>query len=184
MEKLESRYFDALHEAAKAINSTLKSDEVLSIIAKSAAEATKAKGCSLLLLDDEKKHLEHRAMFGLSERYLHKGVILADQSLNDIKGGSVVISDVSNDLRVQYPAEAVKEGIASIIGVPLSARGVIIGVLRVYFGHKQEVVPIETIKLLTAIANLSAIALENSRMYESIKKAHEVCQRELWHFQP
>lgn len=184
MDRLESHYFDALHEAAKAINSTLKSDEILSIIVRTATEATKAKGCSLLLLDDEKKFLVHKTTFGLSDRYLEKGVLLADLSLGDVKGGSAVVADVSNDLRVQYPADAVQEGIASIIGVPLNQKGVIIGVLRVYFAQKQDAVPIETIKLLTAIANLSAIAMQNSSMYESLKKAHEVCQRELWHFQP
>ncbi len=184
MEKLESRYFDSLHEAAKAINSTLKTDEVLSAVVKATAVATKAKACSLLLLDDEKKHLMHRATFGLSDRYLQRGALSADDSLGDVQGGSVVISDVSNDLRVQYPAAAVEEGITSIVGVPLSLRGVIIGVLRIYFEQKQDVVPIETIKLLTAIANLSAIALHNSSMYESIRKAYEVSQRELWHFQP
>ncbi len=185
MEKLEARYFDAFYEAAKAINSTLKADEVLSTIVKTTAMATEAKGCSVLLLDDEKKQLVHKADFGLSDKYLHKGELIANRSLADtLKGETVVVSDASNDPRVQYPAEKVKEGIASIISLPLTARDVVIGEIRVYFSHKQDAFPRDMIRLLTAVANLSAIAIENSGMYESLKKAHDVCQRELWHLQP
>jgi GAF domain-containing protein len=185
MEELEARYFDALYEAAKAINSSLKVEEVLSTIVRATAMATEAKGCSLLLLDDERKHLVHKADFGLSDKYLHKGELIANRSIADtLRGETVIVSDASNDPRVQYPAEKVKEGIVSIISLPLAARDVVIGELRVYFSHKQDAFPRDMIRLLTAVANLSAIAIENSGMYESLKKAHDVCQRELWHLQP
>jgi GAF domain-containing protein len=184
MQELEARYFDALYEAAKAINSTLNPDEVLSIIVRATTEATDAKGCSVVLLDDERKHLVHRATYGLSDRYLRKGVIEADRSLADaLKGEPVVVSDVSNDPRLQYPAEAVEEGIASMLSVPLVGRKVIVGVVRIYSSHRQEY-SAETIKLATAIANLSAIAIENARMFGSLKEANQVCRRELAYWQP
>ena len=87
MEESRDRYFDALYEVARTVNSTLNTDEVLSRIVRAATEATNAKGCSVLLLDDEKKHLIHSAGYGLSEPYLRKGKIVADSSITDALKG-------------------------------------------------------------------------------------------------
>ena len=147
-------------------------------------KVTKAKGCSVMLLDDERKYLVHTATYGLSEQYLHKGMIVADRSLADtLKGEAVIVSDVSNDPRLQYPAEAVKEGIGSMLSVPLAARGVVMGAIRIYSSQKRDF-SADEIKLLKAIADLSAIAIQNSRLHDSLRKALDTCQRELWHWQP
>lgn len=187
MEELKAHYFDALREAAKAINSTLKIAEVLEVIVRTTTEATKAKGCSLLLLDEEmtkRKYLVHTATYGLSEHYLRKGVIAADRSLADaLKGEVVIVSDVSSDPRLQYPAEAIKEGIGSMLCVPLTARGVVVGAIRIYNSQKQDF-STHDIKLLIAIADLSAIAVQNERMHNSLRKAYETCRVELSHWQP
>lgn len=184
MEALENRYFVALHEAAKAINSTLNINEVLSKIVRATALATKAKACSVMLLDVDRKYLVHQATYGLSEQYMHKGIIMADRSLADtLKGEPVAVTDVANDSRLQYPEEAIKEGIASMLCVPLTARDIIIGVIRIYTSQKQEF-SADTVKLLCAIADLSAIAIDNARMHDSLRKAYEVCRSELWHWQP
>ncbi|MEE8470116.1 MAG: GAF domain-containing protein [Dehalococcoidia bacterium] len=184
MDDSQARYFDALHEVARTVNSTLNADEVLSKIVKAATEATDAKGCSVMLLDDEKKHLVHSASYGLSDQYLHKGEILADRSLADaLKGEPVAISDISNDRRIQYRAEAEKEGIGSMLCVPLAVRDVVTGVIRVYWPRKEDF-SANTVKLLAAIANLSAIAIDNSHMHDSLRKAYDACRQELWHWQP
>lgn len=184
MDEAQNRYFDALYEVARAVNSSLNREEVLATIVAAAATATGAKACSLLLLDAEKKKLVHSADHGLSEEYLSKGEVMAERSLADaLKGETVVVSDVSTDPRMQYPAEAVREGIGSVLCVPLAARDRIIGEMRTYHSQKQDF-PTDTIKLLHAVASLSAIAVENSMIHDSLKRAHDVCLRELWHWQP
>lgn len=184
MKDVRLRYFDALHEAAAAINSALDLGEVLATIVKATAEVSRVKGCSLMLLDDDQKHLVHTASYGLSDEYLQKGTIMADRSLADaLKGEPVVVSDVTNDARLQYPAEAIREGISAMLCTPLKARDRLIGVIRIYSSRKGDFSE-SVIELLTAIANLSVIAIQNARMYDSLKKAYQVCQRELWHLQP
>jgi len=144
----------------------------------------KVKGCSVLLLDEEKKYLEHTASYGLSDQYLRKGEVVADRSLADaLKDAVVTVPDVADDPRLQYPGEAVEEGIASMLCAPLAAKGVMMGVIRIYSAEKGDFSS-SVVELLTAISSLSAIAIQNARMYDSLKKAHQVCQRELWHLQP
>jgi len=94
-----------------------------------------------------------------------------------------VVPDVTKESRIQYPKEALKEGIASMLSVPLILKGESLGVLRAYFSEKQEFSD-DTMKLLSAIAELSAIAIANAKMYESLKKAHQVCMNELAYWQP
>jgi hypothetical protein len=51
----------------------------------------------------------------------------ADKSIAETLGGQIVlILDMSNDTRVQYPEEAKREGIVSVLSVPISVKGQII----------------------------------------------------------
>jgi GAF domain-containing protein len=178
------RYFDALATAAEAVNSSLKLEEVLVTVVRSTAEATRVKGCSILLLDEEAKVLVHTASYGLSHEYLKKGAVVADRSVAEaLHGKPVAVRDVAADARVQYTAEALKEGIASMLCVSLVAKGKVLGAIRIYSSQKGDFSPSVT-ELLTAIASLSALAIQNAKMHEALKEAHQACLRELWHLQP
>lgn len=184
MGEVRIRYFDALRRAAEAVNSSLRLDEVLQIITSVTTQAVRVKGCSILLLDEGGHRLVHTGSHGLSEEYLRKGAVSADHSVAEaFKGSTVAVCDVSVDPRVQYPLEASREGIASMLSAPLVVRGKVIGVIRIYSAERGDFSE-SVVELLEAIANLSAIAIENARMYESLRQAHEVCLQELWQLQP
>lgn len=184
MAETRVRYFDALRKAAKAVNSSLKLAEVLQTIATVTTHAIRVRGCSILLLDSDGQYLLHTASYGLSEEYLQKGAVSADLSAAEaLRGRSVAISDVSGDPRVQYPHEASREGIASMLCAPLAVRGKVTGVIRIYSTKPGDFSQSAT-ELLEAIADLSAIAIENARVYESVKEAHQTCLQELWQLQP
>ncbi len=53
-----------------------------------------------------------------------------------------------------------------------------IGVITIYSSRKQEF-DAQVIDLLSAIAELSAIAIDKARIHDSLKKANEVCRQEL-----
>lgn len=96
------------------------------------------KGCAIFLWDKQRNILEIRATHGLSESYLKKGPIDADKSIAEtLEGKSVLVYDIQKDTRVQYPDEAEKEGIASILSVPISVKDQIIGVLRIYTSEQR-----------------------------------------------
>lgn len=67
--------------------------------------------------------------------------------------------------------------------VSLDARGVVLGTIRIYRSQKGDFSEPD-VKLLTALANLSAIAIQNARMHDSLRQAYDTCRAELWHWQP
>lgn len=179
MNEQERNYYRSLYELAAAVNSAGDRESVLNSLVENAAKALGAKGCSLMLLTPDAKTLLRAASWGLSDRYLQKGPLSADRSIAEaLQGKPVAVLDAPRDDRVQYRQEAKQEGIASILSVPMRLRGQIIGVLRVYTGEPRQFSE-EEIYFAEAAANLGAIALENARLYESLKKDYEEVRLEL-----
>jgi len=143
------------------------------------AKALEAKGCSLMLLTPDRKLLLHTAAYGLSDSYVRKGVVSADKSLAAaLEGKPVAVLDATEDEWIQYREEAKKEGIASILSVPMTLKEEIIGVIRVYTAEPRYFTMDDTY-FVGAVANLGAIALENARLYDTCKKDYEASRREM-----
>jgi GAF domain-containing protein len=172
----EAEYYRALYEVARTINSSLDLGETLQRVAKSTAEALHAKACSLRLLSADRKRLLFGAAHGLSDSYLRKGAVEVAKSGVDrqvLRGSSVLIPDATEDSRFQYPERARQEGIRSVLVAPLAAREQIIGVMRVYTAEVREFAASE-IEVLSLIADLSAMAIDNARLYQLLKGNYEM----------
>lgn len=169
MKETEHTYLSAFMHITKAISSSLDLKEVLHLIVKNTCETTGSKGCTLMLLDESGEKLEVKASYGLSDNYTGKGPLSADRSISDtLKGKPVIIEDATSDPRVQYPQEARKEKIASIISVPIILRERTIGALRLYTSVPCQFSE-DDIDFLSAIAMQSGLAIENARMYERVR---------------
>lgn len=168
-------HFRVLYQIAKEINSSLDVDQVLNVIVESTTKATGVKGCSIMLLSPDRKQLTHTAACGLSDWYVRKGPIKADPAiLESLQGNPLLILDAATDSRVQYRQQAIKEGIASILSVPIYLRDEIIGILRLYTSEPRQFSP-EEIDFLGAVANLGAIALEKAESHQILVKDFEQC---------
>lgn len=175
-------YFDSFREVVKAIHSTLDIKIVLNLMAQKVAEAMNLKGCAIRLLDSTRMRLELVAAYGLSDRYLRKGPVDVDRSISEAMRGRIVsVHDAKEDPAVQYRKEAAEEGIASLISVPLSAKGKVIGVLRLYTAEPR-VLSGDEMNFVEALAEMGAIAIENARMYERIRKDYEAVMTDLGTF--
>ena len=86
--------------------------------------------------------------------------------------------DATDDDRIQYRKQAKEEGIASILSVPVMLREEVVGVIRVYTAEPRHFTDADTY-YIGAVANLGAIALENARLYDSVKKDYEALRMAL-----
>ena len=172
-------YYTSLYELAAALNSANSPESILQSIAEGVAKAMEAKGCSLMLLSPDRKVLLHTVAYGLSDWYVRKGPVSADKSISEaLEGKPIAVFDATKDDRVQYREQAKKEGIASILSVPMMLREETIGVIRVYTAEPCHFT-MDDMYFVGAVANLGAIALENARLYEAIQKDYETFRRDM-----
>jgi len=159
----EKAYYKAVRRAAATANSDMALKDALGVIVRGTARAMKA-GASLMLLDSARKKLIHSASWGLPQSYIHKGVLDADKSLAEVVTGEpVIITDVKQDSRVQYPEMAAKAGIASMLGVPVMIDNVAVGSIRVYTKEHSEFSN-QDVNFVTTMANLTAVALHTNEL--------------------
>ncbi|MGE5236760.1 MAG: GAF domain-containing protein [Acidobacteriota bacterium] len=126
-------------QIGNALNSPIDTVELLELVSRSVVEQFHLKGCHFRLLSRDQKILEHVASYGLSHEYLDKGPVEADRSVSEaLDGETVMVADCSSDPRIQYPQACTKEGIASMLTIPLKTRGQVIGVVRLSTGQPRE----------------------------------------------
>ncbi len=182
MTEEKSFWLDSYKDVIKAIHSTLDIKEVLATLVSKVVQVMEVKGSSLYLLDPIRRTLELVSSYGLSGQYLGKGLVDADQSIAEtMEGKTVWISDVTKDPRVQYPKEAIAEGILGILSVPLSIKGQVIGALRLYTSEPRTFLK-EEIDFINSLAEMGALAIENAKRYENIRKDFEYVMKDLFYF--
>lgn len=182
--RFERRYReDTFEEIKSAISSTLNLREVLDLIVQGVVKVMKVKGGTLSLLDKKREKLRVFASRGLSKNYVEKGPLDSSKSIGEmILGGKHVwIKDASSDPKVQYPREAMREGVVSMLSVPLIVRNKVIGALRVYTSEEREFSEDE-IKFLYGFAEQVAMAVDNARSYEDVKDEYEALRDDLWDY--
>ena len=173
--RLKARLFESLVNVGQTINSTLNLDDALKIITREACQLMTGKMSSVLLLDDSREWLDLRASCGAGEAYLNKPRLSVAESLLGIvlrRKKPIQVENVQTSSRYQNVEIARREGLISLLSVPLVFGGQAIGALSVYTG-KPHVFSNEEIRILFALADLSAIAIEKARLYERIVDVEE-----------
>jgi signal transduction protein with GAF and PtsI domain len=182
MSSREKSYFDSFRGVVKAVSSSLDVQEVLTMLVTNVTQVMDLKACAIRLLQPKKRTLELVASHGLSEAYIKKGPVDADRSIAEaMQGKMVTVYNVADDPRAQYPQEAAAEGIASMLSVPLSIKGRVIGVMRLYTATPRQFGEAE-LNFAESLAEMGAIAIENARMYERIKKDYESVMSDVYNF--
>jgi PAS domain S-box-containing protein len=163
----EKEYLRVFEEITKVVSSSLKFDEVLDAIVKKIPQVMGLKGCTVRLLNEEKKQLELAAYYGLSEKYANKGPVQYDASIDEAMAGKPVsVYDISEHTDSKYYNEAMEEGIMNIVTIPMRYQEKLIGILRLYTSEPPKCEK-EDQKFLFAIAEQTATAIVNARHFET-----------------
>jgi signal transduction protein with GAF and PtsI domain len=172
---------EAFHRIAHQINSSLEVKQVLKILLVESVKELNVRAGLIRLLGPRKRTLHLAASYGLSDAYLEKGKIELAQSPVDRKviqeACPVAISDIGSEIGFQYVDEAEREGIRSVLVLPLLRQEEAIGVMRLYSGQVRQFVP-EEMSLADAVADLGAVAIENARLHEMLKDRLEALKED------
>ncbi len=167
-------YYDMMIRLTSAISQCKDPEEVALITAEGVKTAFSAKGCSVFLVDRGTGELGLVASSGLSSNYLNKGPIYFMQTIREAKDAvPIAIYDIMDDPRIKYPDEAKKEGIASLLGVPIISHDKIIGALRIYTEKPWEF-SFNDISMVQSVALICGMAMDMCRMYKGYKTSIEI----------
>lgn len=158
-----------LNEVAQEISSELQLAKVLPTVVEIAEELVDADAGVIALLDEERNcigypHL-HNIPLELSEVTVPRGQGLAGQVMSS--GCPTVVNDYS-----AYPEaiEAfVRAGLTSVVAVPIVSGDRVFGALLVFSLGERKEFSERDMALLAGVGRQAGIAIENARLYESMR---------------
>jgi signal transduction protein with GAF and PtsI domain len=164
----KARQLETLSQVSATITSGRLLEEILHLIVTMTAEMMGSATCSIMLLDVERDELRIAATQSLSEMYRSKpnlkvGQSISGQALKERR--PIAVLDVTKDRDYMYPDLARKEGLCSLLSVPMLVKDKPIGVINSYTAQEHSF-SAEERKLLQAVANQAAIAIENTSLME------------------
>lgn len=171
----------ALYSMVKEMGSRMDLKELMDSATRQAARIMGVKACSIKLLDERRQGLRFASTYGLSEDYLSKGSVDIDKSpINKkiVEGSPYVIGRIEEKDYFQYPEDIRKEGIASLLCLPLKAEKMILGVFCVY-SHETYHFTEDDIEFFSLMTDLTAMAIERLRTEKTkswfmMKAAHQL----------
>jgi signal transduction histidine kinase len=173
--RLKAKLFESLVSVSRTINSTLNLDDALKVITREACSLMSAKMSSLLLVADDPEWLELRASYGAGPDYISKPRLSVSETLLGTvlrRKKPLQVENVQISSRYQSVEVARREGLVSLLSVPLIFGEQATGTLNVYTSQLHSFSN-EEVRILSALAELSAIAIEKARLYERIVDVEE-----------
>jgi signal transduction protein with GAF and PtsI domain len=155
---------EALSKISKAISSDLYLEDILRLIVVVTAEVMKSKICSLWLLDERDQTLKIRATQTMSEEYLKERILKLGEGVVGyvaVENKPMMILNVLREERYKEKELARKEGLVSMLSVPMCVRDKVIGVINCYTSFPHKFTKSE-VDVFTTVANQAAVAIENA----------------------
>lgn len=167
---------NVLHTIDHAVASVTDLQSVLELLVKQIVGQIHVDACSLLLLDPQTQTLNYAAKKGFKTRALEftrlplgKGLagraalekrIIHISDLSEIENNPSLIHALSHEDFVTY------------LGVPLIAKGNLLGVLEI-FHRSRFIIDANWLQFLEILAGEAAIAIDNSRMLEITQESYK-----------
>jgi signal transduction histidine kinase/putative methionine-R-sulfoxide reductase with GAF domain len=167
---LDAKEINALLEISKAIASGLYLEDVLRLIVTVTANLMNSKICSLWILDEKDQKLKLKATQSISEEYLKERSLAMGEGVVGrvaLHNQPMAIHNVLKEPLYKEKELAKKEGLISMLSVPMCIKDRVIGVINCYTSFPHPFSKSEE-EMLTTVANQAAICIENSGLMETL----------------
>ncbi len=167
---IDAREINALLEISKAIASGLYLEDVLRLIVTVTANLMDSKICSLWILDEKDQKLKLKATQSISEEYLKERNLAIGEGVVGhvaLHNQPMAILNVLKEPLYKEKELAKKEGLVSMLSVPMCIKEKVIGVINCYTSYPHSFSKSEE-EVLTTVANQAAICIDNSGLLETL----------------
>jgi len=164
----KARQLDTLSLVSETVVSNRVIEDVMQLIVTMTAQMMQSKICSIMLLDHPTGELRIVATQSLSEQYRLKPNLKIGQSISGRavqERRPIIVPNVIYDRNYMYPDMAKKEGLCSLLSIPMMIREKAVGVINSYTST-PHMFTTDEVKLMQAIANQAAIAIEHTTLIE------------------
>ncbi len=164
----EQRYLQVFQNVTRLISMVLDHQQVMDTIVKSLPDLLDIDACSIRLLDGSTNTFVLGAAHGLSMEYLSRQSIDSEATMDMIKQGQPVAREVIDNDQLYQPEEVHREGIKSVLTLPILFQDSIIGMMRL-LTKSHRVFSAEEVSFAMALAEQVGIAISNGRMFEEME---------------
>ncbi len=171
-------YVEAVSKISEALTSDLYLDDILKLIVTVTANVMKAKICGLWLLNDKDQSLTIAATQSMSSEYLKERSLKVGEGIVGLVAEErkpVAIADVLKDERFREKELARREGLVSMLSVPMMVKERVKGVVNCYTTFNYEF-SAGDIDLLSTVANQAGVAIENAELLTRVKLLQDELQ--------
>ena len=151
---------------------------MLQLIVRMIAEMMQARVCSIMLVDNQKNELVLKAAKCSSEEYWQRPNLKIGKSLISRvvkERAPLMVRDVTKEEGYRYPELASKEGVRSLLSVPMIFKDHVIGVINVY-SAEERTYSNEDLRVLSTVADQASLAFENTKLSVAIQESQEALQ--------
>ncbi len=162
----------AVGQIGAALAAAWKLEDTLNVITRITSQVMCVDSCSIYLQQEGSDQLLLKATTGLAREAIGRASLSIGEGLTGwavTHGQPVAVCDALNDPRFKLLPETREEGLNSLMAVPLSVQGRIIGAMNVQTAERH-VFSDDEIELLSLIANLAAGALEKAALYDRMQQ--------------
>ncbi len=155
-----------LSEISRTLTGNLYLEEVLQLLVHITAQTLGYKIVTVMLLDEERGELVLKATQAESDEYRQKPPLRVGESIAGravAEGRILVVPDVRAHPHYRFPDIAEREGLHSMVCVPLRVREQVIGVLNCYT-DRPHLFSDEELRTLEAVANQAALAIDHAKL--------------------
>ncbi|HJW91342.1 MAG TPA: adenylate/guanylate cyclase domain-containing protein [Anaerolineales bacterium] len=162
----------ALAEIGQVVNSYLKLDDVLKIVMDTIVRLTGAERGFLMLRDPQGEMAIHIARNWERETLEASEFAISRTVVNIVlrEGKPVLTTNALQDPRFDNQESVIALNLRSILCVPLSVKDELIGVIYADNRIRTGLFTATELNLLAAFANQAAVAIENARLFESVRR--------------
>lgn len=168
----ERDQYHALADVAALINSSLDLTQVLNEVMDTIIMLTGAERGYLMLRDEETGELILRIARNMDRETITEREFEVSRSVVGQvaeSGEAVLTADALDDQRLSAAESIISMRLRSILCVPLKLKGVVTGVIYTDNKIQRGVFDEHTRDLLSAFSDQAAVAIENARLFESVK---------------
>jgi PAS domain S-box-containing protein len=161
----------ALAGIGQVVNSTLELDAVLQIVMDTIVRLTRAER-GFLMLRDDRNELTTRIARNWEQESIHPNEFAISRTIMQKvidTGEPVLTTNAQEDPRFGSQESVVAYSLRSILCVPLKVKNELIGLIYADNRIRSGIFSENARDLLTAFANQAAVAIDNARLFSSLK---------------